>query len=742
MRVSWVGGLLAIAITAGFISLGDLRCACRADETAAASTAAPTAKELANSITIYRDAYGTPHIDGPTDAAVLFGLAYAQAEDNFWQVEDNYILATGRYSEVHGAEGLNSDLLNRAFEIVPRSREDYPNCDPADRVLTEAFVAGLNYYLTKNPQVKPRLIEHFEPWQVLAFFRHVTLELCFRYTRLHNNYLPRTNERIWAARGSNAWAIAPQKTRDGKALLLVNPHLPNFGFAQLYEAHLHSGEGMNLAGGMFFGNPLPTLGHNENLGWALTTNEPDIADVWRVTFDDPKQPLRYRYGDGYRTATQWKETIKVRGSNGVVAQDYTFKKTHHGPLVKKEDEHHYLAARVGNLYELRPMQQALQMGKARNLAEFRQALGLMQLPFMNVIYADREGNIFYLYDGVIPKRDPQFQWSKPVDGADPRTEWQSFFKLDELPQLLNPRAGYVQNCNSSPFTTTHLDNPDRSRFPEYMIEDRDDDKRRAKRSREMLEARDDWTFEALKQAAFDTTLYWVKHDMPKIAAALGDLRQQTPQSAQQVEPLLAHLKAWDGRITADSTAAPLATAWYEELYGTVYPAETLKPQYANNPTAQLEALLAAAQELQKTFGDWRVAWGDIYRVRRQAEMGDISELSLDDTLTSLPCLGGYGPMGMIFTEYYTPVLNVPFVQTPKKHYGVLGATYMAVYEFGDRMRGSSVVNFGESGDPKSPHYFDQAVLMSQGKMKPELFYWDEVKAGAVAAYHPGEKASK
>ncbi len=331
---------------------------------AGAGPGGPTgAEELAKSITIYRDSYGTPHIDGPTDAAVLFGLAYAQCEDNFWQVEDNYILATGRYSEVHGAEGLNSDLLNRAFEIVPRSREDYPNCDPADRRLTEAFVAGLNYFLAKHPEVKPRLIEHFEPWQVLAFFRHVTLELCFRYTRLHNNYLPRTNERIWASSGSNAWAIAPQKTRDGKALLLVNPHLPNFGFAQMYEAHLHSGEGMNVSGAMFFGNPLPTLGHNENLGWALTTNEPDIADVWRVTFDDPQQPLEYRYGDGHRTATEWKETIKVRGTSDVVARDYTFRKTEHGPLVKKEDEQHYLAVRLGNLYELRPMQQALHMAK-------------------------------------------------------------------------------------------------------------------------------------------------------------------------------------------------------------------------------------------------------------------------------------------------------------------------------------------------------------------------------------------
>jgi acyl-homoserine lactone acylase PvdQ len=407
--------------------------------------------------------------------------------------------------------------------------------------------------------------------------------------------------------------------------------------------------------------------------------------------------------------------------------------------VKKEDDQHYLAARVSNLYELRPLRQALEMSKARNLAEFRQALSLMQLPFMNVLYADREGNIFYLYDGVIPRRDPQFQWSKPVDGADPRTEWQGFFTLDELPQLLNPRAGYIQNCNSSPFTTTHLDNPDRSRFPTYMIEDRDDDKRRAKRSREILQSRDDWTFQEVQQAAFDTTLYWAKHEMPQLAAGLEPLRQKNAQLAQQVEPLLAHLQAWDGRITADSTAATLATAWYEELYGTTYPGETLKPQYVNDPAAKLEALLAAARTLQTNFGDWRVAWGDIYRLRRQSHMADVLEISHEDTLRSLACLGGYGPMGVIFTEYYTPVVNLPFVLTLSKHYGVLGASYLAVYEFGDRVRGASVVNFGENSDPTSPHYFDQAVMMSQGKMKPELFHWDDVLAGAASSYHPGDR---
>jgi acyl-homoserine-lactone acylase len=699
----------------------------------------PNAERLAHSVTIYRDAYGTPHIDGPTDAAVLFGLAWAMAEDNFWQVEDNLILALGRYSEVHGAAGLNSDLLNRAFEIVPRSRDEYPVlCSRKDQHLIEAFVAGLNYYLAKNPAVQPRLIRHFEPWYMLAYLRQATLELCFRYTRLNNNFLPRSNDRIWAAAGSNAWAIAPARTRNGHALLFVNPHLPNFGFAQLYEAHLHSDEGLDITGAMFYGNPLPSLGHNRFLGWTLTTNEPDIADVWRETFADPDHPLAYRYGDGHRLAIEWKETIKVRGTSGTVSQTYTFRKTHHGPVVQKQDGQHYLAASIGDLYQLHPMQQSLAMAKASNLEEFRAALAQMQLPFMNVIYADQQGNIFYVYNGLIPKRDASFDWRKPVDGADPRTEWQGFFSFDELPQLLNPRAGYVQNCNSSPFTTTHLDNPDRARFAAYMIEDREDDKRRAKRSREILSERDDWTLESLEEAAFDTTLYWARHEMPQIAARLDDLRAVNPDVAARAQPLLAHLKDWDGRITADSTAATLATAWYQKLYGSQYPGETLLPQYSRDQTAQLAALVDAAAELQATFGDWRVAWGDVHRLRRLPQLCDVSELSPIDSVTSLPCLGGYGPMGIIFTEYYTPIINVPLIATPKKEYGLVGASYLAVYEFGPQVRGASAVTFGASADADSPYYMDQAQLMSEGKLKPSLFQWRDVVRESSVFYHPGQ----
>jgi acyl-homoserine lactone acylase PvdQ len=271
-----------------------------------------------------------------------------------------------------------------------------------------------------------------------------------------------------------------------------------------------------------------------------------------------------------------------------------------------------------------------------------------------------------------------------------------------------------------------------------MCEDADDDKRRAKRSREMLRARDDWTLELVEQAAFDTTLYWAVHDMPKFMAAIQNVKQDLPQLAQRAEPLIEHLRNWDCRITPESTAATLVTAWYEQLYGSEYPGESLRAEYVDRPIAQIEALVSAADALERKFGNQQVPWAEIHRVQRHARMIDPIPLPFDDAASSLPCLGGHGPMGIIFTQYYSPVLNIPFIETQKKHYAMVGASYLAAYEFGERFRGSTLVNFGENADPASPHFLDQATLMATGKFKQELFHWDDVLAGAKRSYHPGQ----
>lgn len=698
----------------------------------------PTGAQLAEQVSIYRDAYGVPHIDAQDDVAACFGSGYAQAEDHFYQVEDNYLLGLGRYAERHGPVGLNSDLLNRAFEIVPRSQADYARLPRELQQLCAAFAEGLNYYLETHPEVRPKLLHRFEPWHVVAYGRQVVLELTFRYTRLSSNFLPRTNPRIAAATGSNAWALSGNRTRSGHAMLVINPHQPWFGFGQFWEVHLRSrAGGWDFTGGAFLGSPLPALGHNEHMGFAYTTNEPDIADVWKIAFDDPSAPLNYRYGDGYRTAEEWTDVIRVRAGAELLEERYTFRKTHHGPLVTEPSDDAQLAVQIGGLFDGILLQQLRQLVAVRNVAEFRTAMQGHHLPLMNTIYADKQGDIYYLYNGAIPRRDPNFDWQHPVDGSDPRAEWQGYHPLEELPAVLNPASGYLQNCNSSPFTTSDADNPRREDFPPYMIEDADDDKRRAQRSRILLRDMHDVTFDELQAAAFDTQVLWAAEQLPVYRAAWESLQQSDPALARRVQPYLEHLWDWDCRITADSTQATLCTIWYEELYGYDYPGETLREQYVENYPEQFLALLRAAVRLQHRYGDWRVAWGRVHRLQRVPDGPDLLTIGFSDRLPSLPCEGGHGPMGVIFTQYYAPPLTIPFLPARRNYYGIVGFTYTSVIEFGPQIRAATSLNFGQSGDPSSPHYFDQARLLSERRLKPELFVWDEIAAQAVRKYQPG-----
>ena len=703
------------------------------------------AEQLAAQVRIHRDAYGVAHVFGENDASVIFGFGYVQAEDFFWQVEDVYILALGRYAEVHGPQGLNSDLLNRAFEIVPRSRRDYAALDATSQQLYSAFVAGINYYLETHPEVQPQLIKRFEPWHVLAYHRHIALELCFRFLGLKDSgYMPRRNPHIWTATGSNGWALSGERTQSGGTMLLANPHMPWFGFAQLMEVHLHcetrsNNPGWNFIGAGFYGCPTLALGHNHRLGWTMVSNEPDIADCWRVHFDDAQNPLAYRYAEGWRMAELWKETIQVRKTRELESREFEFRKTHQGPIVAQEDKQTMLAARISGLFETIPMRQWLQMAKSQNLAEFRQALSMMQVLYMNVVYADADGNIFYLYTGRIPRRNANFDWSKPVDGSDPATQWLGIHTLEELPQVLNPAAGFVQNCNSSPLITTDGDNPRREDFPLYMMGDADQHKRRALRSLELLRSMNSVDFTAWQRAAFDNEVYWARHELPSYAEKFQLLERDNPEMARRVRPFLEHLLAWDARITFDSTAATLCHAWYEQLYGQGYPGESMRALYVDKPQKQLEALVRAAEQIRTMHGDWRVPYGEVYRIQRQPHLPDLVDARFDDNADSLPSLAGHGPMGVVFTQYFTPSLKIPWVISQRRRYGFVGTSYLATYEFTpDGVRGASVIPFGTNGNPDSPHYFDQASLLAEKRLKPELFTRKQVLAGAVKSYRPGE----
>ena len=717
--------------------------------------------ELAQQVMIHRDQWGVAHLFGETDESTLFGAGYAQAEDFFWQLEDTTIQAIGRYAEIRGKDGLKTDLLVRSFELAGRSKQDFAKLPPESQKLLEAFASGVNYFLKIEPTEKPRLLNRFEAWHVLAIDRYLMLTMTYggsgaRKPRpqdvklsLRDQVVPKYSwdwidppgqfeSNVREAIGSNSWAIAPAKTKSGEAMLFINPHQPWYGIGQFYEMHLHSKETLRFSGACFFGNPIPVLGHNEYLGWAYTVNQPDVADSWKIEFDHPTDPLKYRFGDGYRQAIEWQESISILEDNVVETKTVTFRKTESGPVMSHNGKQ-AIVAKVARLFETGRLDQAVEMVRATNFKEWKKAFSRCAIPMFNVTYADRDGNIFYAYNGAIPIRDERFDWTRTVDGSDPATQWQGIHDFSDLPQVLNPASGYVQNCNCSPYVTTDSGNPQRKNFPKYMVRDWDVDKRRSKLARELLSNANDVTFDWYQQLCFDPTLYWPRIEKANWQREFKFMKQTDPEIAAKLEPYIDALTKWDGKADKKSKVALLCISWYEELYGTSQ-SERIKNEYRGNPRKQLIALGRVARQLEEMHGDWRLPWGEVHRLQRTAYSADTMEagVSLLPFADSQACAGAPGPLGVVFTIYSTP--SVPLLRPQR--FAVVGCSYMSAIAFGkDRVRAVSLVPFGASGSPRSPHFRDQAELLANQKFKQAWFYEDDVKKAARQSYHPGEKTN-
>ena len=671
------------------------------------------AEDLASRVTIYRDTYGIPHVFGETNASTMFGFAYAQAEDNFWRIEDNYIRSIGRRAEVDGENGLGSDRRNRALEITRLAREEYARMPREMRTLLDAFAAGLNAFVADHPDVRPRLLTRFEPWYPLAFIRYNYFQsgffwgAGFRPSDLQVAFEDASIDR--KDLGSNGWVIGPSKSATGHAMLFINPHLPFFGPGQVYEGHVKSGEGWNFTGYTRLGFPFPYVGHNESLGWVSTDNAADQADLYEETFDDPARPLAYRYGSGYRMAVEWVDTVLVKTAAGMERRPLTLRKTHHGPILGMRDGKP-LALKMAKLEADGWLGEWYAMTRARRVSELAEAMRPLNMLFGNVMAADAEGNTYYLYNGAVPVRDPRFDWSGPVDGSDPATEWRGYHSIDELPQLTNPATGWMQNCNTTPFLLTSSGNPDPSAFPRYMVPEGDNG--RGMVSRRILGAKSQFTWDQWVRAAFDTHVIAADSLLPGLLRDVaGD-----PTRRARLADAIDTLARWSHRSDTSSVAMTLFDRWQEAL----------RPGITSGA-----ALDSAVARLEREWGTWRVRWGEVNRLQRIDERVD---QRFSDARPSIPVMGVGGQHGAVFTYAAQPSPG------QKRRYGVAGGSYVSVVEFGPTVRRLAVHTMGASGDPASPHYFDQAPLYARGEFRPAWFTLEEIKANLEREYKPGRSA--
>ncbi|MCK4872925.1 MAG: penicillin acylase family protein [Phycisphaerales bacterium] len=702
------------------VMIGQSAVACSGDDEAAAIRIA----KAVEATTIHRDTWGVPHITADTDAHAVFGFMYARAEDEFYAIERSLLTMSGQAAAAYGEAGLAGDILMHAFEIPRRAQAEFEAIPKSVRALCIAAADALNFYLANNPDEECALLTHFEPWYFLAsdYGMHIGY-LSLAQTGIEGADLLKSADprAVDVPDGSNMWAIAPQRTRDGHALLFINPHIP---IHEVYEGHLRSDEGWNFSGGTAYGSSIfPMFGFTEHHGWSFTVNYPDIIDVYAETFDDPDNPLAYRYGDEYRMAKEWTEIIRVKTETGMAAREVTLRKTHHGPILAERDGKQ-LAVRIAGLERSVPMLQKYEMSKARNFAEFKKAVSHGSIPFHNIMYADDQGNIWYVYNATMPRRDDRFDWSQAVDGSDPATEWQGYHPIDELPQVLNPASGWMQNCNSSPFTTTVEGggNPDPANFPKYL--GRDGDGPRVNMSHRVLASDDRFTLADLAQAAFDTHAYeadkWVPKFIKAWEAVKDDDSDETRPAA--MHEVIDELAAWDRSLALDSAATTIFMLWYETNYSHLAAASM-------DDAALIESLGAIVSAVEKSAGTWQVRWGDVNRHQRNDLR--VGEANSDDR-ASLPIRGGHAIAGVTFTYL------ARLAPGSTKRYGFHGHSYVAVVEFGDTVSARSILPFGNSRHPDSPHYFDQAPLYVDGAFKETWFTPAAIKANLERSYHPGE----
>jgi acyl-homoserine-lactone acylase len=700
---------------------------------------APFVTARAADVTITRDDWGIAHVKGKTDADAVFGMSYAQAEDDFNRVETNYLTNLGRLAEAQGESAIWKDLRQRLFIDPTKLQADYAASPAWLKKLMQAWAGGLNTYLKTHPQTHPLVLTHFEPWMALSFsegsiggdIERVPL------TQLQAFYDKKPGAGPIAMtqaerglvyhepQGSNGFAIAPSHTKDGHALLLINPHTSFFFRSEL---QMTSDEGLNAYGAVTWGQFFIYQGFNARAGWMHTSSGVDNVDEFSETIVNGA----YRYGSELRPLKSQTVKLSYRTAAGTLAtRDFTTYSTHHGPIVREAGGKWIAFALMNKPVEA--LEQSFLRTKATDYASFIKVAGLRANSSNNTLFADSKGEIAYLHPQFVPVRTDQFDYRKPVDGSDPATDWHGLHSLDSLPRVLSPANGWVFNSNNAPWTAAGHDSPQQSDFPRYM--DQVGDNPRGPHAIRVLSARSDFTPQTLIAAAFDPYLTAFARLVPGLAAAYDRLPDSDPQKPKLRGPVDL-LRGWDFHWGVASKSTSLAVFWGEALFTTaIKPAKdadmTVWDYMAERTTdaQRLAALAEASDRLVQDFGSWSVPWGEINRFQRND--GAIVQ-TFSDTKASIPVgftASQWGSLAAFGAKRYPGT---------KCYYGTVGNSFVAAVEFGPKVEAWAVSAGGASGDPHSQHFLDQAQRYADGNFRKVYFYPADLKGHVERRYSPGK----
>ena len=689
---------------------------------------------------IIRDDYGVPHIYGKTDANAVFGLLYAQCEDDFNRVERNYILAIGRLAEIEGENAIYSDLRAKLYMTQKEAEANFEKSPSWLKELCVAFADGINYYLAKHPEVKPRLLTHFEPWMPMFFSegsiggdleKVSTRKLGEFYDKPNASMIPKImtgsillkdNE----PRGSNGFAVSGKLTQSGNAMLLINPHT-SFFFRG--EVHVQSEQGLNACGAVTWGQFFVYQGFNEKTGWMHTSSDVDIIDEFEETIVKNKNGLTYKYGNEFKPVDSLEVLVKYKNANTIGSKKFMVYRTHHGPVTYAANNKWVATAMMWD--PVKALEQSFLRTKNSNQKQFDKMMDIRTNSSNNTVYADADGNIAYYHGNFIPKRDIRFDYKKPVDGSNPATDWKGLHELKDNIFLLNPNNGWIQNCNSTPFTSAGKYSPKKENYPYYMSYSPEN--YRGIHAISLLSKAKDLTLDKLITLAYDPYLPGAEELIKGLLKAFDSEQNVTADLRTAFELL----RKWDFRSSKTSVAMTISQYYLNsytksgKIPGGLNFTEKVNYISSISPIKErLEIFKASLEALKNDFGSVNTVWGEFNRYQRIN--GDINQ-EFNDLVPSIPVGMASGEWGALAS------FGTRFGKNTKRQYGTSGNSFVAVVEFGDKVKAKSMLAGGQSGDPQSAHFDDQMQRYADQEFKTVAYYREDVLKRAKAKYHPGEE---